>query len=211
MIDAQARAELGAALASLVEGRMTNDEFGNLYAERWIDSADRGVARIAEFGDCLYTDAMTYRLEGAYAVDDETRKVAERCVLFLKADQEYGWPDPPATGLQRATGGFTMFLLLPFGVVLIIGAALFGMAALLPAGLAVLGLCWFLWKWSRNDQTAPWQEYWSHGERETWPFLRTADHESAVKRALNPAALTGQGTGSPVKVVGPTGQKLGRG
>ena len=49
------------ALANLVEGRMTNDEFGDLCSEHWAESPYRAVAMIAEFGDGLYTDAQTYR------------------------------------------------------------------------------------------------------------------------------------------------------
>jgi hypothetical protein len=183
MVDPKARAELAAALANLVERRMTNDEFGDLYSERWVESADRAVTSIADFGDSLYTDAMTYRLEGVHAVADETRRIAERCVLFLGTSREYGWPDRPAMGLQSAVGGLTLFLLLPLGVVLLIAAAILWTADLLLAGLAELGLCLLLWKWSRNDDTPAWREYWSHGEREAWPFLCLADHEQALKHA----------------------------
>ena len=188
MIDPKTRAELSLALANLIEGRMTNDKFDDLYAECWADSADRAVAMIAEFGHCLYTDVMTYRLEGAHAVDDETREVANRCVLFLRADLEYGWPSPPGTGLQCGVGGLTIFLFLPFGIVLLISAAIFRTAGLLLAGLAVLVVCWFLWKWSRDDATPPWREYWAHGDREAWPFLRLADYHRAVRYARDPIA-----------------------
>ena len=61
MIDRKARKDLSVALANLVEGRMTNDEFGDLCSEHWAESPDRAVAMIAEFGDGLYTDAQTYR------------------------------------------------------------------------------------------------------------------------------------------------------
>ena len=43
-----------------------------------------------------------------------------------------------------------MFLLWPFGIVLLISAAIFRTASLLLAGAAILGLCWFLWKWAVN-------------------------------------------------------------
>ncbi len=195
MTDNRARAELAVALANLVEGRMTNDDFGALYAEHWVESTDRGVAGIAEYGDSLYTDAMTYRLEGGYAVKDETRRVADRCILFLKTNLEYGWPERPATGLQSAVGGFTMFLLFPFGIVLLIAAAILWTGSLLVAGLVVLVLSGLLWKWWRSDDTPAWREYWSHGDREVWPFLRRADYEQAVKNAQEPAALSPPASG----------------
>jgi hypothetical protein len=71
-------------------------------------------------------------------------------------------------------------------IVLLISAAFVWTAGLLVAGLGVLGLCWLLWKWSRADDTPEWREYWSHGDRDAWPFLYLADHERIVKHQ-NPA------------------------
>jgi len=172
------------ALTELIGGRMTNDRFDDLYGGQWAESEDRAVAMIGEFGYCLYTDAMTYRLKGGHAIDSETRSVAARCVHFLSTDLEYAWPEPPSTALQSAAGGLAIYGLLPLGVVLLICALIPRMADLLLAGPVVLGLSWLLWWASRTQNTPEWREYWSHGDRDAWPFLRPVDSELAGDDAL---------------------------
>src|SRR5690348_4904237 len=72
-----------------------------------MESPDRAVAAIAHFGWCLYSSdlPLPYRLKGRYAVNDETRRKAERCVLFLGTDEEYRWPDYPKESLRSVAGG----------------------------------------------------------------------------------------------------------
>lgn len=184
MIDRKQRAALREALTELVEGRMTNDKFDDLYADQWAESEDQAVAMIGNFGHCLYTDLMTYRLEGRHAIDSETRTIATRCLRFLSADLEYAWPKPPGTALQSAAGGLAIYGLLPLGVVLLFCALIFGTADLLLAGPVLLGLSWLLWWASRTQNTPEWREYWSHGDRDAWPFLHRADCDQAPTRCL---------------------------
>jgi len=177
MVDLKERAALREALTELIEGRMTNDQFDDLYACQWAESRDRAVVMIGDFGHCLYTDLMTYRLEGRHAMDSETRKIAQRCLRFLLSDSEYAWPEPPGARLQSAAWGLAIFLLLPLGIVLLICSLIMRGAGLLIAGLAEMGLTWFLWWWSRDQDTAEWREYWSYGDREAWPFLHLSTDE----------------------------------
>jgi hypothetical protein len=94
MVDKEARVELRIALRRLVTGRMTNDQFDDLYYEHWMDSKDLAVAKIGEFGYCLYSSdlLLPYRLKGPHAVSPEVRRLASRGILFLYTDQEYEWP-----------------------------------------------------------------------------------------------------------------------
>jgi hypothetical protein len=175
MVDIRQRAALRDALTELIEGRTTNDQFDDLYACQWAESGDRAVVRIGDFGHCLYTDLRTCHLEGRYAIDSETRKIAQRCLRFLQSDLEYAWPQPPGTRLQSAAGGLAIFLLLPLGIVLLICSLI--LRPVLIAGLADLGLTWFLWWWSRDYDTADGREYWSNGDRDAWPFLHLPTDE----------------------------------
>ncbi len=180
MVDREKRAHLGQALTQLVEGTITNNEFNDL-DQSW-ECADRAVRTIGEYFVELCTDEREYRLTGAAALDPGNAAMADRCCLFLQTDLEYEWPEAPSTAVQAVVGGAAIFLVLPLGVVLLIGAAVFAEPALVLAGLACLGLSgfWF-WRWSRREDTPAWQAYWASGEREAWPFLHRADWERAHK------------------------------
>src|SRR5437667_10097132 len=110
MVLPDARRRLRTALASLVNGQLTNDEFDELHAG-WEQSADQAVVAIAGFGYGLYSSSLPlpYRLTGRHAVDPETLRTAERCLLFLQTDLEYAWPAAPNQSLQSAAGGLAIF------------------------------------------------------------------------------------------------------
>ncbi|HVC98463.1 MAG TPA: hypothetical protein VND64_32650 [Pirellulales bacterium] len=55
MVDHEARQALSLALRRLVTGRMTNDEFDDLYYGSWVNSSDRAVDVIATSAYCLYS------------------------------------------------------------------------------------------------------------------------------------------------------------
>src|SRR5437660_2233241 len=121
MVLPDVRRRLRTALASLVNGQFTNDEFDEVYA-KWQDSDDQAVAAIAEFGYGLYSSdlLLPYRLAGRYAVDPEILRIAERCLLFLQTDLEYAWPAAPNQNLQCAAGGFAISLGIPLGIALLV-------------------------------------------------------------------------------------------
>lgn len=133
----EVRARLRDALHRLIQGEMTNDDFDRLYCGEWAVSADRAVAEIGKFGWGLYSSDLLfpYRLVGRNAVDEWERQVAERCLLFLGSDLEYGWPEAPSQDLQCAGGGCAIFLGLPLAVALLLVAAI---------SLATVSVAWFL-------------------------------------------------------------------
>lgn len=143
MIDHDARARLRIALAQLVDGQMTNNEFDVLYYSEWEHSLDRGVAAIAKFGWSLYSsDVGEYRLNRWHKVSAETRRIAERCLLFLQAGLEYAWPDPPDGFLLGFLPFLLLFFSIPLGIALLfvaLGLWLSGEPMVWSAGLAAAG------------------------------------------------------------------------
>ncbi|MCL4178346.1 MAG: hypothetical protein KJ072_11480 [Verrucomicrobia bacterium] len=173
--------ELGKALTELVEGAITNYQFPDL-SRSW-GCADRAVSAIGDFFVELCTDEREYRLTEFDPLDASNRAIADRSLLFLKTDREYEWPEAPSMALQAGAGGAAVFLLLPFGIVLLIAALVFWDATLVPAGIACLGLSGLLfWWWSRRQETPEWRAYWANGDRQAWPFLHQANFEQALNR-----------------------------
>ncbi len=179
MVDREQRDRLRESLTKLVAGQLTNDEFDECYFTVWSNSADRGVAAVGKFGYGLYSSDLpaAYRLEDVYAVDAETKKITERCRIFLQTDQEYGWPDPPDQNIQSVLGGLSLFLIIPAGAALVIGGVFDVKFALL--GLFVCLSGYGLWRGSRNTNTPEWQAYWAAGDKDAWPFLRQTDLRQA--------------------------------
>jgi len=190
------RTRLRDALLSLIQGQMTNDDFDCLYYDEWADSPDRAVAEIGKFGWGLYSSdlPLPYRLTGRYAVNDRTRQVAERCLLFLANDLEYGWPEAPGQVLERAAGGCAISLGLPLGIALLLVAGLmlatvsviWFLLLAVPGGI-LLGASLLMLKSCADRERGPWRRYWAAGDREAWPFLRREEysHCSATSAHLD--------------------------
>jgi hypothetical protein len=179
MVDREQREHLSEALSKLVGGQMTNDQFDDLYFAQWAESSDLGVREVAGFGYSLYSSdlPLPYRLDGRHAVDAETRQVAERCLRFLRADLEYAWPERPNQTLDCISGGLSMQLVLPLGVVLLLAG--FIDTGFVIAGVLVLLLGYGLWRASRSMNTPERWAYRAAGDEDAWPFLRRADSETA--------------------------------
>jgi hypothetical protein len=185
MVILEARRELQEALFLLLDGQMTNDEFDRL-SDDWQKSLDRGVAEIAAFGHSLCSSGLLipYRLKGWHAVDMQTRKTAERCLLFLETDLEYGWPDLPNPTWRNLVRRLMVFQGIPLGFALLLLGVLIGMDngswqaitfSLVPGGLTLV-VSFLLLRWSRKQDTPEWCEYWSAGDRAVWPFLHYEDY-----------------------------------
>lgn len=88
MIDRGARDLAGAALRRLATGRITNDEFED---QCHGSPTDAGVRAVLDAAWELYSDLYEHRVE----VAARERRVIARAIVFLRADQEYKWPEVP--------------------------------------------------------------------------------------------------------------------
>lgn len=194
MIVADKREKLRQALTRLINGRMTNDQFDSLYYNRWKESEDRGVAVVAEFGYGLYSDLNTYRLKGRHAISAETRAIAERCLLFLRTENEYSWPPFPGLDWRRYYLGNASWGCFPGGMAfLLISVLMFFesnplglfLLAFIP-GCLILGLGFILSRWYCGYVSPRWQAFWAAGDKEAWPFLRLQELEQARNNFNSP-------------------------
>src|SRR5579859_5553001 len=105
MIDRLARNQLAEALRALAAGQISNDEFEN----RVPRSSDPAIWHIFFDGVWgLSSDLWQHRLRGKHHLSADAKQAVARCVLFLKTDQEFEWPQP--SGLERL-GAFSASLL----------------------------------------------------------------------------------------------------
>ena len=97
MLDRTTRAEAFLALRRFVFGDITNDDYESEYPLPELfgrkASSDRAIRAIYEMSWSWFDDFHSHKLEGEYALDDETRRVAHRCLLFLQSDVEYRWKE----------------------------------------------------------------------------------------------------------------------
>src|SRR5262245_45523315 len=188
MIEKSARRSLSQDVRRLLTGRMTNDQFDDVFYHQYDRSRDRAVGEISSFCYSLYSSdlLLPYRLRGPYTVDAETRSAAGRCVLFLRSGLEYEWPPFPDCIGIRVLAGFATSLGIPAGIaLLLIGMTMFaggwdyivGLFAILGALLLVSSSAFsLLWPALRRND---WQAFYGQGDYDVWPFLRRQDFEHA--------------------------------
>jgi hypothetical protein len=108
VIDRPSRNKLAEALRALASGQISNDEFERRVP---IASADPAVWHIFFDGVWgLYSDLSEYHLKGRQRLKPEAKAAVARCVLFLKTDQSFAWPQP--SGLERLGTFFANLLTL---------------------------------------------------------------------------------------------------
>jgi hypothetical protein len=94
-VDFETRAVAACALQRFLDCDTTNDDYESeyplpeLFGRKW--SSDLAIRAIYEFSWSLFDDINTHRLEGKYALNEETERVGRRCVLFLRSSAEYEW------------------------------------------------------------------------------------------------------------------------
>jgi hypothetical protein len=190
MIDHAARRMLSQDARRLVTGRMTNDQFDDVYYEQYAESPDRAVAEISSFCYSLYSSDVLwpYRLRGWHAVDAETRSTAARCVLFLRSGREFEWPRFPDNVILRVVAGLAMCLGLPAGIALIlIGLTMIAdgwdrvVGAFAITGLILLAASSAFLRWWPRFLSADQKAFLESGEHDVWPFLRHADFDGGRK------------------------------
>jgi hypothetical protein len=197
MIDHDLRRRLSQDLRRLATGRMTNDEFDEVYYEDYGGSQDAAVVAIAEFGYGFYSSdvLVPYRLKGRHALSKETRRMAARCVLFLRTGRRYEWPTWPGSagylrfmdcfawvGLQLGSAFSVCFLMfLPLRADSRI-AFTWPLVAFWPIGaISVAATSFGIWyvfcggaKRVRRKSSA-WQQWLRDGDWDAWPFRRRED------------------------------------
>lgn len=91
MTDREARNKLAEAMRALASGLITNDEFEDKRLPHSKD--DPAISEIYSKGAwLLYSDLEEYRLSGVNRLDEKTKSVVARWILFLKTDLPYEWP-----------------------------------------------------------------------------------------------------------------------
>jgi hypothetical protein len=184
MTNREQRKALSQALRRLVTGRMSNDDFDDLFHDGFEESEDAAVKEIAVFCYGLYSSdtLLPYRLQGRHRVSAEVRQMACRCVLFLQSDLEYEWP-PYRTEAGRQFLWFVAFNLgLPGSIACLLVSSMllasrdYSFAAQLgvPAVIVLLLSIWALFVMPRSE--SPEQQTWkSMGDWDAWPFIRQCD------------------------------------
>lgn len=178
MIDTELRHRLSQDLRSLVTGRMTNDDFDDVYHELYMDSEDPAVREIARFGWALYSsDLVTYKLRGRHRVSDSTRRTAAYAVLFLQTEYEYGYPEVSHSLEDHFLGGASYggsmvgiaFILI--GVLGLVGwdLELAGYCFLL--GISIVGVSALLAYAQHRQQVLFYDECDQIGDLKIWPFV----------------------------------------
>jgi len=188
MIDSEARKDLSQRIRQLVTGRITNDAFDDLVYAPYMAHSDAAVREIATFGSSLYGDLYRYRLKGEHAVDSQTRAAAARCVLFLRSDLEYCWPEPPKYDLLFGIAWAAIYLAIPLAIALFV-ISLFAalsrdftsFAIIAACGFSPLAVRWLLMKVSARHFDSLWDSFRAHGDYDVWPFIREEDFEHAQR------------------------------
>lgn len=107
MIDIERRKKLAFHLRQLAVGLTTNADFEDAIAEEvtggWLPeqfyrskaaaSYDPIIIPMLELCWGLYDDTRTHKLTGSSKLSPKALKVIARCILFLRSDQEYMWPN----------------------------------------------------------------------------------------------------------------------
>ena len=191
MIDIEARRQLSIDVRRLATGRMTNDQFDDVYYERYESSDDRAVREIASHCYCLYSSdtLKPVRLRGRHSLDAESRSAIARCVLFLRSDRQYEWPDTPDSVGLRSLWAIAFNLGLPGGIALALISvpatidtpdtltgtlAILGIAVAIASGLFLSRGSWFI-----RDA---WKRYTDAGDHDVWPYLTADSFASSRQR-----------------------------
>ncbi len=187
MVDPDLRQSLSQDVRRLVTGRMTNDDFDDVYYERYDSSDDRAVREISEFCYCLYSSDLLFplRLRGRHSLDADTKCTCTRAILFLRSCREYEWPPfPDNIGLRMLSG--IAFLGIPAGISLFIVGALVALSGelqfgslLLFAGIISLVGSTTIYRLLPQSFESEWESFRRSGDYDVWPFRKQADFDDA--------------------------------
>ena len=195
-IDRELRRKLSQELRRLVTGRMTNNEFDEVWYH-CLESTDEAVREIAGFGFGLYSSdvLLPYRLKGVHRVDDATRRTVARCVLFLRSNLPYEWPSFSVTSAAESVTRFAAHLCVPSGLILLaVGLpylafdsrdTVFWWCEVLVGTALCLGGAAHVLRMSRlrSDRSRQWR---LNGDFDVWPFLRREQFYASRRRDFLP-------------------------
>lgn len=184
MIDHEQRKTLSQATRRLVTGRMSNDDFDDLYFDEFESSEDTAVKEIAGFCYGLYSSdtLLPYRLKGRHQVSSEVRQMTCRSVLFLRSDLEYEWPQFPRNDGGRFIQALAFNIGLPGSIVVLLLSLYLlvnrdGVFAV-QIGLAAIGVLltsvYLLFVFPRRESSS-WRSWKDTGNWDAWPFVRQSD------------------------------------
>lgn len=198
VVDRDQRDKLSRDLRRLVTGRMTNDDFDDLYFDAYEDSPDDAVREIARFGWGLYSSdvLMPYRLKGRHRVNGDEKQAAARCVLFLRTDRPYQWPPPPSEPARRAAWALALNLGLTGSIAMLVICLplllfgndwLFASVLVVPSAAVLVLSLWVLIYQSRVESPAL-QAWKLAGDWHAWPFLKKEDLAAESNGGREPAS-----------------------
>jgi hypothetical protein len=104
MVDRHARDIAASVLREFMEGSLSNQEYEKKYPRSKDDPALWEIYVQVWF---FYSDVKTHKLTGKHAPNEEQRAFLERCILFLKSNNEFQWPRQklrPWYGILRLLG-----------------------------------------------------------------------------------------------------------
>ncbi len=190
MVDLSLRSALSQDLRRLVTGRISNDDFDDLFYGRYSSSDDSAVRHLSEYGYGLYSSDLLWpmRLRGHDALTRGERHRAARCVLFLKSGGDYAWPEMPGSKWHGMLWWAALQLGLPTGVILL----LYSVPSLLTSvrnrefnlSLALGGGALLIWSvlyllahsaFVDEQEHVKWRSWRESGDFDVWPFLRRED------------------------------------
>ncbi|TWU27829.1 hypothetical protein [Bythopirellula polymerisocia] len=191
MIDRSQRDKLSQDLRRLVTGRMSNDDFDDVYYEEYESSYDVAVREIGGFGYGLYSSDVLfpYRLKGRHRVSVDVRQMACRCVLFLRSDREYKWPPMPTESGRRFLWALCFNLGLPGSIAMLLICTpllatkdkTFAASLVIPSVIVLAYSIWVIFG-SRRRESPEWQSWKNTVVYDAWPFYRLDDLNRARTR-----------------------------
>jgi hypothetical protein len=109
MVDSESRRVAAEVLEKFRDGVITNCDFEGLWP--LYNRGDRGPNAIETMVWRYYDDLREHKLTGEHSLTDLGRLVFDRCVLFLRTECEYAWPDDNfAPGKPGSRGLITLGL-----------------------------------------------------------------------------------------------------
>lgn len=147
--DLKKRSVAAALIRRLAVGEITNDDFENDWPA---GVAGRGGLRIKQELWTYYSDLYTHTLTNSHALDDEGKRLFERCATFMESNTAYKWPRIRRTPIPKIR---LPLLILSLGL-------------LLPINLFIKGFN------KREDQKIK-----GSGDITAWPFLSHEEYEKA--------------------------------